>query len=72
VHSLDSWDVERRHDGAVLVRVHSRNTSGGKLPDAVFAFRAGDPQYSYWEERLRHRELGAPVTMPQVPMSYSS
>jgi hypothetical protein len=72
VQSLDSWDVERRQDGAVLVRVHSRNTSGGKLPDAVFAFRAGDPQYSYWEEQLRHRELGLPLTIPQVPMSYSS
>jgi hypothetical protein len=71
VQQLDSWDVERRQDGAVIVRVHSRTNNGGKLPDAVFAFRAGDPQFSFWEEQLRHRELGAPITMPQVPMSYS-
>lgn len=71
MQQLDSWDVERRNDGAVLVRVHSRSDNGGKLPDAVFAFRAGDPQYSYWEEQLRHRELGAVLSMPHVPMSYS-
>jgi hypothetical protein len=26
------------------------------LPDAVFAFRDGDPQYSLWVERLKARE----------------
>jgi len=56
VTELDSWDVERRHDGAVLVRVHSRPNNSHTLPDAVFAFRRGDPQYSYWEEQLRTRE----------------
>jgi hypothetical protein len=69
VHTLESWDVERRHDGAVLVRVRSRIIDGRALPDAVFAFRAGDPQYTYWEAQLQHRELIVP--MPQVPMSYS-
>jgi hypothetical protein len=48
----NSWDVERRDDGAVLVRVHSRNRQGRPLPDAVFAFRQGDPQYDYWEQML--------------------
>ena len=71
VDSPESWNVERRADGAVLVRVHSRVTNGQALPDAVFAFRAGDPQYSYWEEQLRHRELPPGFDMPQVPMSYS-
>jgi len=51
------WDVERRGDGAVLVRMHSRPMQGQTLPDAVFAFRAGDPQYSYWEQQLRNREV---------------
>ncbi|MGD9721166.1 MAG: hypothetical protein AB7O59_03815 [Pirellulales bacterium] len=74
MHQLESWDVERRQDGAVLVRVHSRVVNGRALPDAVFAFRAGDPQYSYWEQQLRNRELGlgvaaAPAITP-VPMSY--
>ena len=49
---LRSWDVERRDDGTVLVRVHSCNRQGGQLPDAVFAFRYGDPQYEYWAGQL--------------------
>lgn len=49
----DSWDVQRRNDGAVLVRVHSCDRQGRQLPDAVFAFRLGDPQYDYWEQQLR-------------------
>ncbi len=54
VHSVDVdmnsliCDVERRDDGAILVRVHSANTMGERLPDAVFTFRRGDPQYEYW------------------------
>ncbi len=51
----DSWDIERRSDGAVLVRVHSCDRTGRQLPDAVFTFRAGDPQYSYWEQKLKER-----------------
>ncbi len=51
----NSWDVQRRHDGAVLVRVHSCDRQGRQLPDAVFAFRLGDPQYDYWERQLRQR-----------------
>lgn len=57
---LDSWDVQRRNDGAVLVRVHSCDRQGRQLPDAVFAFRQGDPQYDYWETQLRLR-ISAPV-----------
>ena len=68
---LESWDVERRHDGAVLVRVHSRVVNGRAMPDAVFAFRAGDPQFNYWEEQLRYRQVMAPPSMPQMPMSFS-
>jgi hypothetical protein len=48
----DSWDVQRRDDGAVLVKVHSSSRQGRQLPDAVFAFRLGDPQYEYWERQL--------------------
>jgi hypothetical protein len=56
----DSWDVQRRHDGAVLVRVHSRDRQGRQLPDAVFAFRLGDPQYDYWERQLRQQTPSDP------------
>jgi hypothetical protein len=62
----ESWEVERRHDGAVLVRVHSRIVDGRALPDAVFAFRCGDPQFTFWEEQLRHREI---LTLPLPPTS---
>ena len=54
----DVWQIERRGDGAVLVRVPSTEERGQPLPDAVFAFRAGDPQFQFWDERLRQREAG--------------
>lgn len=53
----NGWQLERRSDGAVLVRVPSRKREGHGLPDAVFAFRSGDPQYTYWEQRLREQEV---------------
>ena len=43
--------LERRGDGAVIVRV--RSDASERLPDAVFAFRSGDPQYAYWLRRLQ-------------------
>ncbi len=52
---LTSWDVERRADGAVIVRVHSTGRFGRQLPDAVFAFRPNDPQYDFWEQQLRSK-----------------
>ena len=51
----DSCDIQRRSDGAVLVRVHSCDRQGRQLPDAVFTFRMGDPQYDYWEEQFHQR-----------------
>lgn len=66
---LHPWDVERRQDGAVVVRVRSRIVNGRALPDAVFAFRMGDPQFSYWEAQLRHREV---MTPPSLPVSMPS
>ncbi|HEX5443196.1 MAG TPA: hypothetical protein VFW87_05180 [Pirellulales bacterium] len=50
------WRVERRLDGALLVRVTSRGTYGEGLPEAVFAFRSGDPQYGYWEARFHEQQ----------------
>ncbi|MBI3839554.1 MAG: hypothetical protein HY288_16665 [Planctomycetia bacterium] len=68
MQDLYAWDVERRHDGAVLVRVHSRLTNGRALPDAVFAFRAGDPQFPFWEQQLRYREI---LNSPPMPLPFS-
>ena len=57
---LDSCDLQQRDDGAVLVRVHSSNRQGSPLPDAVFAFRLGDPQFDYWQQQLLARVLAVP------------
>jgi hypothetical protein len=51
----ESWDAERREDGAVLVRVHSHDDDGELLPDAVFTFNPGDPQYNFWAKKLQER-----------------
>ena len=48
----DVCDIQRRNDGAVLVRVRSTDRQGRQLPDAVFTFQRGDPQYDYWEQQL--------------------
>jgi hypothetical protein len=56
---INSWEVERRDDGAVVVRVRSRQVDGEPLPDAIFAFRAGEPQYHYWQQILLDRETSA-------------
>ena len=55
--SLDTCELELRGDGAVLVRVRSQSANGRPLPDAVFAFRVGDPQYAYWAQQLQERQL---------------
>ena len=50
------WELTRRVDGAVIVRVLSARNNGRTLPDAVFAFRIGDPQFAYWDAQLLARE----------------
>jgi hypothetical protein len=45
--------IEKRPDGVLVVRVQSAGPPGSRLPDAVFSFRCGDPQYAYWLERLQ-------------------
>jgi hypothetical protein len=44
--------LEQRPDGAILVRVPSRANDGHSLPDAIFAFRAGDPQFAFWQQQM--------------------
>lgn len=58
--NLDSYSVERRtSDGAVIVRVASRDRGTETLPEAVFTFRLGDPQFQYWDDLLRERQTSA-------------
>ncbi|HKD37856.1 MAG TPA: hypothetical protein VKB78_13685 [Pirellulales bacterium] len=56
---VENCSLERRADGAVIVRVHSQRAIEPPLPDAVFSFRAGDPQYQYWERQWRLRQVSA-------------
>jgi hypothetical protein len=51
----DRLSIEQRSDGALVVRVRSAGPEGSRLPDAVFSFRCGDPQYAYWLDRLQQR-----------------
>jgi hypothetical protein len=51
-----AWQIERRADGVLLVRMRSRDRGSQTLPDAVFSFRAGDPQFEYWEQQMRNQE----------------
>ena len=51
--------IEKRGDGAVVVRVRSEGPEGARLPDAVFSFRNGDPQYAYWLGRLSTQPRGS-------------
>ncbi|MEI6240372.1 MAG: hypothetical protein WCR51_08275 [Planctomycetia bacterium] len=47
--------IEKRADGAIVVRVRSAGDDRTRLPDAVFSFRCGDPQYAYWLARCQPR-----------------
>jgi hypothetical protein len=52
--SPDVCTIESRANGVMLVRVRSRRDH--TLPEAVFTFRVGDPQYEYWKQRLANQE----------------
>jgi hypothetical protein len=43
--------IERRPNGVLIVRIPSRRDCDNPLPDAVFTFRIGDPQYDYWKRQ---------------------
>ncbi len=53
----DRLSIEKRSDGALVVRVQSEGPAESRLPDAVFSFRCGDPQYAYWLGRLEARTV---------------
>lgn len=52
--------MERRDDGTILVRMHSTDRQGKPLPDAVFTFRKGDPQYEYWDKQEKQSNSADP------------
>ena len=63
----DNWDVQQRNDGTILVRVPSSGLPDRPLPDAVFTFRPGDPQYDYWHEEGLRR--GRPARQSEEPVA---
>ena len=51
----DRITIQKRDDGTLLVRIQSAGEERNRLPDAVFSFRCGDPQYAYWLSRLQQQ-----------------
>ncbi|MDO4584143.1 MAG: hypothetical protein Q4D62_08580 [Planctomycetia bacterium] len=49
------YSIERRENGVLIVKVHSRDANGKPLPDAVFTFRPHDPQYEHWLKRFQEK-----------------
>jgi hypothetical protein len=54
--AAENCQLERRDEDTILVRVPSTGSYGAELPDAVFTFRPGDPQYRFWQSELSKRE----------------
>jgi hypothetical protein len=52
----DRISVQKRSDGSIVVRIQSAGDEQNRLPDAVFSFRCGDPQYDYWLRRLSKQQ----------------
>ena len=59
----DRLTIMRRGD-AIVVRVRSEGSETERLPDAVFSFRCGDPQYAYWASRVTPGD--DPAARPQA------
>jgi hypothetical protein len=38
--------------------MNSSDRNGRSLPDAVFTFRMGDPQYAHWEQQWKQKTNG--------------
>ena len=52
----EPYFIELQKGNTLLVRVPSKPFQGVTLPDAVFTFRVGDPQYETWAIRYREQQ----------------
>jgi hypothetical protein len=43
--------IERPNHSVLIVRMISQPYQGRALPDALFTFRIGEPQFEIWERR---------------------
>lgn len=57
---VENFTIERKANGVLLVRVHSRDSEGRDLPDAVFTFRPNDPQYEIWAQKFNDQNSTKP------------
>ena len=63
----DQCEIECRAHKVLVVRVRSCDRQGRPLPDAVFTFRPGDPQYDDWHERMRRQRRDPPGGVEKSP-----
>lgn len=56
----DTYQIEQLSGGVLLVRIPSGTFNGQPLPDAVFTFRIGEPQYDRWLKRY-YEQQGEPA-----------
>lgn len=49
--SPESYNIKQRKGNVLIVRVFSKPFRGQEIPDTVFTFRPGDPQYELWNKR---------------------
>ena len=56
---LQSWDITAPRRRGRRARTLC-NPDRRELPDAVFTFRKGDPQYDYWAQQLLARNSTRP------------
>jgi len=51
----ESYHIELRPGNVLLVRIPSPPFRGHPMPDAVFTFHVGDPQYDLWAKRYEEQ-----------------
>ena len=52
---LNTYIIELRANNIFLVKIPSKPYRGQLLPDTVFTFRPGDPQYELWKKRYHEQ-----------------
>lgn len=52
----EPYFIELQKGNTLLVRMPSKPFQGKQLPDAVFTFRVGDPQYEIWADRYTQQQ----------------
>ncbi|MDO5553033.1 MAG: hypothetical protein Q4G68_04675 [Planctomycetia bacterium] len=51
----EKYQIELLNGKILRVRIPSKPFNGHRLPDAVFTFREGDPQYEMWSQRYKEQ-----------------